>query len=241
MLDKEFKRNNLSDREEFSTSVCQNRYSFKRKYWFDKAIQQKEVCQMLQNITLNSSGKAVIVLLLAGTTFLAVISLSLAKTSSTDFCMSCHEMKIYKEELAKSSHALTKDKKSMECKDCHIPNGYTGRYLIVKTVLGVRDVAFHYLGDPDNLDRREMQKIARRFVPDENCRACHQDLTKDTEDKDLSGIGKLCHEAYLGENGETRRGCAGCHFNMAHLPGFDRRYLFNADFAKNLPITEEQQ
>ena len=235
------KGNNLSDGEEFSTSACQTVIVSKENTGFDKAIRQKEVCQMLKNVTRNSSGKAVIVLLLSGIIFLAVISLSMARTSSTDFCMSCHEMKIYKEELAKSSHALTKDKKTVGCRDCHIPDGYTGRYIIVKTVLGVRDVVFHYLGDPDNLDRREMQKIARRFIPDENCRACHQDLTKDTEDKDLSEIGKLCHEAYLGENGETRRGCAGCHFYMAHLQGFDRRYQFNADFAKNLPITEEQQ
>jgi nitrate/TMAO reductase-like tetraheme cytochrome c subunit len=191
-------------------------------------------------ITLGSSGKGLVILLLAVVIFLGVISFSMAKTSSTEYCISCHEMKIYKEELEKSSHALTKDKKAIECRDCHIPDSFGGRYLIVKTVLGMKDVMSHYLGDPENLNRREMQHIARRFVPDENCRACHQDLKKDTEDKVLSEIGRLSHEAYLGENGKTRRGCAGCHFNMAHLPDFDRKYHFNAEFAKKLPLKKEQ-
>lgn len=163
-----------------------------------------------------------------------------AKSSSTDFCISCHEMQIYKDELKMSSHAVDKDKKDIECKDCHIPIGYGGRYIIVKTILGIKDVWVHNFGDPDNLNRRLLQETARRFIPDENCRACHQDLTKDAKDKELAEIGKLSHDAYLGKNGKTRRGCAGCHFNMAHLPEFDRRYTFNAEFAKKLPLKKEQ-
>jgi len=195
---------------------------------------------MFKFISQKSSGKVKIILLIGCVVFLAVMSLSMAKTSSTDYCISCHEMSVYKDELKKSSHALTKDKTAIECKDCHIPRGYGGRYLIVKTVLGMKDLMTHYFGDPENLNRREMQDIARRFIPDENCIQCHQDLTKDVKDKELSEIGKLCHEAYLGKNGKTRRGCAGCHFNMAHLPKFDRRYTFNAEFVKKLPLKKEQ-
>lgn len=196
---------------------------------------------MLRLITSDSSGKVLVALVIAGTILLAVISLTMARTSSTEFCMSCHEMKIYKDELKKSSHAMTKDKLPIQCKDCHIPNSFSGKFVVVKTVLGFRDTVVHYLGDPENLNRREMQDFARRFVPDENCLACHQDLMKDTEDKELSEIGRLSHEAYLGKNGQTRRGCAGCHFNMAHLPDFDRRYSFNAEFAKNLPLKKESK
>lgn len=194
---------------------------------------------MLRFISQNASGKVKVILLIVCVACLAAISLTMAKTSSTDYCISCHEMAVYKDELQKSSHAVTKEKTAVECRDCHIPESFGGRYLIVKTVLGMKDVFTHYFGDPENLNRREMQDIARRFVPDENCRKCHQDLTRDTEEKALSEIGKLSHEAYLGENGQTRRGCAGCHFNMAHLPEFDRRYTFNAEFAKNLPLKEE--
>ncbi len=171
---------------------------------------------------------------------LIAMSVSMAKTSETDFCISCHEIQKYKDELDKSPHALDKDKKAIECKQCHIPNSIGPQYLIIKS-LGLKDLFVHNFGDPDDLNRRVMQANARRFIPDENCLACHSDLMKDAKDKKISEIGQLCHEAYLGKNGTTRRKCADCHFNMAHLPEYDRRFPFNAEFAKRLPLPEEEQ
>jgi nitrate/TMAO reductase-like tetraheme cytochrome c subunit len=190
------------------------------------------------------SGKSLfkyVVIPVAVVGFIVFTSISMVRTSTTEYCTSCHEMKHYQEELDKSSHAVDKDKKPIQCHQCHIPHQVGPRYLTVKTVLGMKDLFIHYFGDPENLDRRQMQQIARRFVPDENCLGCHKDLTRNAKDQALSEIGKLCHDAYLGKNGNTKRNCAGCHFNMAHLPGFDRRYYFNAEFAKRLPLKEEEQ
>jgi cbb3-type cytochrome oxidase cytochrome c subunit len=104
----------------------------------------------------------------------------------------------------------------------------------------MKDLWVHKFGDPSNLDRRSLQVTARRFIVDDNCRECHQDLFKTTKDEKISEIGRLSHEAYLGKNGNTKNGCAGCHFNMAPLPDFDRRYTFNAKFAENLPSAQEK-
>ena len=169
------------------------------------------------------------------------MSISMARTSTTEYCTSCHEMQKYKDELEKSSHAVDKDKNPIQCYQCHIPQGIGPKYLSVKIFLGMKDLFIHNFGDPENLDRRKMQEIGRRFIPDENCLVCHQDLNKDVKDKKISEVGRLCHEAYEGQNGTTKRGCAGCHFNMAHLPSFDRRFFFNAEFAKRLPLKEEQK
>jgi len=181
------------------------------------------------------------VIVLVAICLIVFLSLSMARTSTTEYCISCHEMKDYKDELEKSSHAVDKDKNPIQCHQCHIPHRIGPKYLTVKTVLGMRDMFIHYFGDTEDLNRREMQKIARRFMPDENCLSCHEDLNKDVKDKEISEIGKLCHEAYLGENGTTKRNCAGCHFNMAHLPKFDRRFFFNAEFAKKLPLKKEKK
>jgi nitrate/TMAO reductase-like tetraheme cytochrome c subunit len=170
-----------------------------------------------------------------------LISISMGRTSKTEFCMSCHEIRAHKDELEKSSHAVDKDKNPIQCHQCHIPKGIGPRYLFIKTYLGVKDALVHNFGDPEKFDRRRLQKVARRFLPDENCRVCHDDLTKDVKGSKISEIGRLCHEAYLDQNGNTMRGCAGCHFNMAHLPEFDRRFFFNAEFAKRLPLKEEQK
>ncbi len=170
-----------------------------------------------------------------------VMSVSMARTSTTDYCISCHEMAIYKDELKKSIHAVDKEKNPIECNQCHIPKDIGLRFVAVKTFLGLKDLVVHNFGDPENLNRKEMQDLARRYIPDENCRECHKDLMLDTKDQKISEIGRLSHESYLGKNGNTSRGCAGCHFNMAHLPRFDRRYFFNAEFAKRLPLKKEQK
>lgn len=177
----------------------------------------------------------------AAAVLIVAISVSMARTSTTEYCLSCHEMGKYKTELKKSSHAVDENDNPIACKQCHIPNTVGPRYLIVKTFSGMRDLAVHYLGDPENLDRRELQQKARRFIVDDNCLECHPDLFKGAKgEKKISDIGRLSHEAYLGINGTTSRNCAGCHFNMAHLPDFDRRYFFNENFAERLPPMEER-
>ncbi len=173
--------------------------------------------------------------------FLLLLSIPMARTSSMSYCTSCHEMERYKTELEKSSHAVDKDKNPIECSHCHIPNSLGPKYLTVKVVSGMRDLWVHNYGDPENLDRRALQDTARRFIVDDNCRECHQDLLKTVKDEKISEIGRLSHEAFLGQNGNTKNGCAGCHFNMAHLPDFDRRFNFNAKFAKNLPPVQEKK
>ena len=170
-----------------------------------------------------------------------LLSVTMARTSTTNSCLSCHEMKNYKEELDKSSHAFDKDKQPIECSQCHIPAGVGPRYVVVKTYSGIKDLWAHYFGDTSRLDRRHLQGVARRFLMDDNCLACHQDLYQNVKGEPISEIGKFAHDAYLGKNGETGSGCAGCHQNLAHLPEFDRRYLVNAKFAAKFSLEKENQ
>ncbi len=186
--------------------------------------------------------KFLLIVVLAVVAVAAIVgaSVSMGLTSTNEFCMSCHEMKSRQDELAKSSHAMDKDKNPIQCAQCHVPLTIGPKYLVVKVYVGTKDFIVHNFGDPDNLDRRALQKSARRYIQDENCLACHADLYKDAKgEKPISDIGKLCHEAYLGINGNTSRRCAGCHFNLAHLPEFDRRYFFNLEFAKRYPLPKK--
>lgn len=180
-------------------------------------------------------------ILLGAAVIILLMSIAMARTSTTDYCTSCHEMEKYKAELEKSSHAVDKDKNPIQCRQCHIPNSIGPKYLTVKSFFGIKDLVVHNFGNTENLDRRKMQAFARRFIPDENCLGCHNDLNKDKKGNKISEIGRLCHEAYQKKNGTTKQGCAGCHYNMAHLPKFDRRFFFNEEFAKRLPLQEEQK
>lgn len=185
----------------------------------------------------SQTGKAAarLVLLLAVAAVLGAATVGLTTTSSTEYCLSCHEMKTHAEELKRSSHAVDADKKPIECAQCHIPHSFGGRFLVVKVGLGLQDLWAHHFTDPASWNRREMQAFATRFVPDDNCLKCHPDLMKDAKNKGpVSLEGRLAHESYLGKNGEGRKNCAGCHANMAHLPTFDRRYEKNSAFAARL-------
>lgn len=148
-------------------------------------------------------------------------------------CMRCHDVKVYQSELKSSPHAFDKDKKEISCEQCHHFhfNSLTSYY--------ARDEYYDKkIFEPGTFDRREMQETARKSMQAEKCQACHKDLFKNTKDEPISEIGRLCHDAFLGKNGETRRTCAGCHINIAHLPPFDREQPYNAAFAKKL--IEEQ-
>jgi len=167
---------------------------------------------------------------------------ALHATSSTEFCMSCHEMTLYRKELRFSSHAKDKDGKEIGCAQCHIPLGVGSRFLVVKMYSGIKDLAVHHWSKPDSLNRVHAQEVARRFVDDANCLACHQDLYKNAKnDAPVSAYGRLAHDAYLGKNGATKRNCAGCHINLAHLPTFDRRLEVNAAFTARLQQEEGKE
>ncbi len=144
-------------------------------------------------------------------------------------CMRCHDVRTYEYELSYSVHAKDKDGKKISCDQCHTPhfNPVTSYY--------ARDEYYDKkIFKPEDFDRRAMQKNVQQSVPAKKCQVCHEDLSKDARGKKISEIGRLSHDAFLGKNGSTRKNCAGCHRNVAHLPEFDRDLLINAEFAKNL-------
>ena len=162
-------------------------------------------------------------------------SAGISYSSSTDFCLSCHEMRVHQKELAQSSHARDYNGSEIDCSLCHIPNANIVRMLAAKGWMGLKDLWVHNTRDVGNLDRAEMQPVARRFTDDANCLSCHDNLTQNAKkDGPISAEGKLAHANYLGENGQSRSRCVGCHINLAHLPVFDMRIPVNQKFAARL-------
>jgi ribosomal protein L40E len=144
-------------------------------------------------------------------------------------CRRCHDVEMYQFELKNSVHAFDRNKKEISCEQCHHFhfNPLTSYY--------ARDEYYDKkIFAPGAFDRRKMQANARNSIKAEKCRACHQDLYRNTRGEPISEIGRLSHDAFLGKNGETRRTCAGCHINTAHLPEFDRGLLVNARFADKI-------
>jgi len=144
-------------------------------------------------------------------------------------CKRCHDVKMYQFELQNSVHAFDKDKKVISCEQCH------NFHFSPLTSYYARDEYYDKkIFEPGSFDRRKMQANARKAIQAEKCQACHKDLFKNTKGEPISEIGRLSHDAFLGKNGETRRTCAGCHINIAHLPEFDRYLQVNAEFAQKI-------
>ena len=158
-----------------------------------------------------------------------------AYTSRTEFCLSCHEMRVYQDELRLSSHAKDAQGKEIGCAQCHIPAGGILRMLGAKAWMGAIDLWVHNIDGGANLNRAAMQPVARRFTDDANCLACHEDMLRNAKnDGPISEEGKLAHENYQGKNGQARSNCVGCHRNLAHLPVFDERIPVNMKFAQKI-------
>lgn len=167
---------------------------------------------------------------LTGGMLLWMASQSLASNRPVvEECMRCHDVKTYQYELKHSSHSVDKDSKAISCEQCHDFhfNSMTEYY--------ARDEYFDKkIFQPEDFDRRRMQKNARQAVPSQKCQVCHTDLSKNVKGEPISARGQVVHDAFLGKNGTTNKSCAGCHINVGHLPDFDRRLTINADFAKKL-------
>ena len=175
------------------------------------------------------------------------IGFSLGSTASAadrppvEECMRCHDVKQYQYELKNSVHAFDKDKKEISCEQCHV------FHFSPLTSYYARDSYYDKkIFEPGAFDRRKMQGNARQTDLTAKCQECHKDLTKNAKgDGPVSQLGGLAHDAFLGKNGTTRKTCAGCHINIAHLPVFDMDLTINAEFVKKLaenpaPVTESE-
>ncbi len=144
-------------------------------------------------------------------------------------CKRCHDVKQYQHELQYSSHAFDKDKKVISCEQCHI------FHFSPLTSYYARDEYYDKkIFAPGTFDRAKMQKNARKTDLTAKCQECHKDLQKNAKGEPISQIGGLAHDAFLGKNGTTRKTCAGCHVNIAHLPVFDMDLMIRAEFAGKL-------
>jgi cytochrome c-type protein NapC len=144
-------------------------------------------------------------------------------TNRTDFCISCHEMKIPFEELKKTVHYKNRSGTSVSCADCHVasskhPLDYA-RKMTMK-VLAARDVVGHLLGTVDTPEKFEAYRLtmAKRVwarmqeTDSRECRNCHDFGTMDPEKQKDRSVVK--HEGAI-EDGKT---CIECHKGIAHKP-----------------------
>ncbi|AHG81757.1 Cytochrome c-type protein TorY [Bibersteinia trehalosi USDA-ARS-USMARC-188] len=140
------------------------------------------------------------------------------KTSTTEFCVSCHSMSHPKEEWEGSVHFANRKGIRAECQDCHIP--HEGIDYLKTKVFAVKDLWHTYVTNklPDQeafeAHRLEMaQKVWDDMKANDSatCRSCHSfDAMVLSEQKEAA---QKMHKLAM----ETNQTCIDCHKGIAHF------------------------
>ena len=136
---------------------------------------------------------------------------AMLKTSTPEFCSSCHEIQPAYHEWKTSSHANNRRGVVAVCMDCHLPPPEkTIKFLYGKTYHGLKDVVGHFLGD--EYDRLETRKAASLSMDNNNCLGCHQNLLYISNRRG----GMLAHRSVLYPRAGYEKRCTECHENLVH-------------------------
>lgn len=152
----------------------------------------------------------------AGIIFTVVFSATLDATNTTEFCTSCHTMKVNLEELKKTSHYSHRMGVRVGCADCHVPK-QLGPKLFAK-VMAAKDVYHEIMGTistPEKYEARRWQMAnavwdKMKASDSRECRNCHSWDAMKLDDQDGSARKKHTRAK---EEGKT---CIECHKGIAH-------------------------
>ena len=151
--------------------------------------------------------------LLVGVLLILGAGKTLDKTSTNEYCVSCHIHPAADAAWKRSVHYETESGYRVACVECHLPPKEDG-YLWEKGKTGLRDLWSYWTKDSASFnweDRRRLE-IARGYVYESTCIKCHENLfpaklTKEGEDAHL----------YYNQTEKTPDlHCINCHLNAGH-------------------------
>ncbi|WP_352423423.1 SUMF1/EgtB/PvdO family nonheme iron enzyme [Proteiniphilum sp.] len=150
-----------------------------------------------------------------GIVFVAALYQTSVYFSSNESCMMCHVHPHAEESWMLSSHVNNSSGVMVNCVDCHLPpKDDTWAHYTAKISLGVRDLWGYLTKDPAEIDwdRKSELEHAVKYIPNESCVKCHQNLFP----QGISDDGITAH-LYYEENAEKLNlQCISCHLDAGH-------------------------
>ncbi len=147
------------------------------------------------------------------------INIGIAATNTTEFCISCHEMKntVY-EEYKTTTHFANRSGVSVTCADCHVPR--EGLAKLWRKIEASNDIYHTLIGTVDTPAKFEAKRLelAQRVwaymkaSDSRECRSCHSFSAMVTEQQKPRA--RAQHQS-ASTTGET---CIDCHKGIAHKP-----------------------
>lgn len=136
---------------------------------------------------------------------------TMVRTSTPEFCASCHEIQFAVETWRSSTHTNNAHGFVADCMDCHLPAPQdTFNFFYTKTAHGLKDVVAHFL--MDEYDRAEARENAYKSFKNEQCRKCHRNLLYIPDKRGAM----LAHREVVYARPGYEKKCVDCHRDLVH-------------------------
>jgi sulfatase modifying factor 1 len=135
------------------------------------------------------------------------------KTSTNNYCVSCHIHPAADASWKRSVHYDTQSGYRVACVECHLPPKGHG-YLWQKGKTGLRDLWSFWTKDSASFDWNERRSLefARDYAYESSCIKCHENLFP----LKLTKAGEDAHLYYKQTKKTPELHCINCHLNAGH-------------------------
>lgn len=145
---------------------------------------------------------------------------TMVRTSTPEFCASCHEIQFAYNTWKTSTHANNQEGFVADCMDCHLPAPQdTFNFFYSKTMHGIKDIFVHFT--QDEYDREKNRNAAYRSFKNEQCMKCHRNILHIPNKRGAM----LAHKTVIYPRKGYDKKCVDCHRNLVHVKTAEYRYL----------------
>jgi len=151
---------------------------------------------------------------------------TMVRTSTPEFCASCHEIQFAVDTWRTSTHANNDKGFVADCMDCHLPAPQdTLNFFYTKAAHGLKDVIAHMM--MEEYDHEKARQNAYASFKNEQCQKCHRNLLHIPNKRGAM----LAHRTIVYAKPGYEKKCVDCHVDLVHNPTPVYRYRqYNASY-----------
>ena len=140
---------------------------------------------------------------------------TMVRTSTPQFCASCHEIQYAYNTWKTSTHTNNAQGFVADCMDCHLPAPHdTIDFFYAKTMHGIKDIFVHFTQDMSQYDHEAQRRKAYAGFTNDQCQKCHRNLLYIPDKRGAM----LAHRSVVYPRPGYEKKCVDCHRNLVHMP-----------------------
>ena len=138
---------------------------------------------------------------------------TMVRTSTPQFCATCHEIQFAYNTWKTSTHANNAQGFVADCMDCHLPAPQdTNEFFFAKTFHGLKDLILHFI--IEEYDHEKNRQKAYAGFKNKQCQKCHRNILYIPNKRGAM----LAHQTVIYPRPGYEKRCVDCHKNLVHNP-----------------------